>query len=204
MPKQIPGKAVVDAVVLGISNAQYDYEKLSGGDWVWMAAEYWITTYVAKEIGKIPGAKLVTIESSAKQTMKDAGGSRVGRPARAARLGGRFDLLLWYANGYPRAVIEIKSQSSIDAVLKDVDRIQSVLKGRSSSSTLNFGIIGYYFSSRPLRTKSGQERVTSQLEALIRKVRAQVNADMKVVPTISDIHVEEAGDAWAACAILIS
>lgn len=76
MPKQIPGKAVVDAVVLGISNAQYDYEKLSGGDWVWMAAEYWITTYVAKEIGKIPGAKLVTIESSAKQTMKDAGGSR--------------------------------------------------------------------------------------------------------------------------------
>ncbi|WP_421705334.1 hypothetical protein [Alloalcanivorax xenomutans] len=203
MPKQVPRKAIVDAVVLGISNAQYDYEKLSGGDWVWMAAEYWITTYVAKEIEKIPGKKLVTIESSVKKTIKDAGGSRVGRPAGAARLGGRFDLVLWYASGYPRAVIEIKSQSSIDAVLKDVDRIQSVLKRRSSLSTLKFGIIGYYFSSRPLKTKSGKEKVTSQIEALIREVKGRVYTGTKVVPTISSIQVEESGDAWAACAILI-
>ena len=203
MPRQIPRDAVAKSVITGIERAQNDYEDLSGGDWVWTAAEYWITTYVAKEVGGIPGSKLVTVESSAKQAVKDAGGSRRGRPPSAARLGGRFDILLWYANGFPRAVIEIKSQSPISQVLKDANRIQSLLKSRSDSSTLSFGVIGYYFSAKPSRSRSGQDKVHSQVESLVQEVRTTSDSDVRVIPYVSDIAVQKSADAWGACAILL-
>ena len=203
MPRQIPREAVAQSVVAGITRAQHDYEALSGGDWVWTAAEYWITTYVAKEVGDIPGAKLVTVETSAKQAVEDAGGSRRGRPPSAARLGGRFDILLWYANGFPRAVIEIKSQTSISPVLEDVDRIQSLLKSRSDSSTLSFGVIGYYFSAKPRRSMSGKDKVVTQIDSLIKEVRDRSYSGVKVIPHVSDVSVRRSGDAWGACAILV-
>ena len=45
-----PMDEVIENAVNGIAKAQRDYELWSGGNWLWEAPEYFMTTYIAKEI----------------------------------------------------------------------------------------------------------------------------------------------------------
>ncbi|MGO9007189.1 MAG: hypothetical protein ACLQIQ_18190 [Beijerinckiaceae bacterium] len=117
---------IVAASLKGIVAAQNAYEAWSG-EWLWRAPEYLSTVYVAREIGKLSAG--ITLENSARSAIKDAGAKGRGKLHSHIRDKGRFDLLLWWGNGTPRAPIEVKCQVlSIYKIRRDIKRIVAVLK----------------------------------------------------------------------------
>ena len=86
---------VIEATLRAIGKAQRDYEKWSGGLWLWNAPEYMATTVIARTLHKLDRVTYVTMENNVQAAIEDAGGSVVGRPNRRLNLNGRFDLVVW-------------------------------------------------------------------------------------------------------------
>lgn len=199
-PKWVMAKAVRD----GIVNSQNAYERLSGGEWAWMAPEYWITTEVARRLGDVdPDRFNVTIESKVRDVLGLAGGIRQGRPSFASRIDGRFDAVVWNEEGCPIGVVEVKRQTSVESVRWDALRISEVLKMRAETSTISFGVIGYYFSSRPVANRSADENVADRIEKLTESVRDWVGDDIPTKVWIERANADDSGDVWGACSICI-
>src|SRR5476649_2038556 len=97
----IATNTISSAIISGIEKAHKDYQCMSGGYWVWTAAEYVLTTYIAKELSEMRGAKFVTVESNGLSSMDHAGAIAPGPKPSKARLSGRFDLLLWWGKSQP-------------------------------------------------------------------------------------------------------
>ena len=104
---------IVSAALKGIATAQKEYLAWSD-DWLWCAPEYFSTVYVAREIGKIASPKYITLENNAASAIEDAGAKGRGKLHSAIRPNGRFDILLWWGNGKPRAPIEVKCKRTIN------------------------------------------------------------------------------------------
>jgi len=105
----ISKESIVSACVLGIQIAQTKYLKMSG-DWVCWAPEYFITSCIAQKISKQKGSKYVTLENSAYDALSEAGALGRGKLHKNIRSNGRFDILLWWGYGQPRAIIEVKNR----------------------------------------------------------------------------------------------
>ena len=140
-----PMDKIIDNTLTGIAKAQKDYESWTGGYWLWQAPEYLITTYIARQITTYRGHNYyVTLEHNTRAAIDAAGGMRQGRPRRDLRLQGKFDILLWWANDTPRAIIEVKRHiSAFEHVEKDVARICSTLK---QENHIRAGLVAYYTS----------------------------------------------------------
>ncbi|CAH0222151.1 hypothetical protein VRB95_02945 [Erwinia aphidicola] len=192
------------AIINGIEKAQIDYERISGGEWVWAAAEYMLTTYIAKELGDIDGAKFVTIESNGLSSISEAGATMPGPKPRKARLRGRFDILLWWGNSTPRAVIEVKNQpGGQSGWYKDIDRITSVLKMGNGASSIKFGVFAYYFSAPNGERLSAEQRVLNKFSNVEDFVREKISHEFQVEQVVSDIHDEGEYGAWGAACLII-
>ena len=79
MSQQISIDKVVDATLSGIKKSQQQYEKWSGGDWLWSAPEYLITVNVANKIAEIGGPQYITLENGSKAMIASAGARGKGR-----------------------------------------------------------------------------------------------------------------------------
>ncbi|MBU4682920.1 hypothetical protein KC222_12955 [Cedecea davisae] len=192
------------AIISGIEKAQMDYAKMSGGEWVWNAAEYVLTTYIAKEIDSLEGSKFVTIEHSGLAAVGDAGAIGPGPKPLKARLRGRFDLVLWWANSKPRAVIEVKNHpSGPKGWIKDIDRIAAVLNMQRDNSSFNFGAFAYYYSALDGRQLSAEEKIARKLERMNEFVASHLSNNFRVEQVESDIHNEGEYGAWVAACIII-
>jgi len=157
---------VVQGVLDGIEGGQGQYEKMTGGEWVWQGSEYWLTVHVALGLWDLVGDGQVTVEGNANETMEAAGRSR-GRRRLILHGNRRFDIVLWYKNGAVRAPIEIKSQQSdINLLAKDGERVKAALTG----SGMKFGIAGYYYSSTRTKRDTAKKNVESYVKKVIRKV----------------------------------
>ncbi|WP_155986655.1 hypothetical protein [Thioalkalivibrio sp. ALE23] len=195
---------IAKAVCGGIAESQKAYERLSGGEWAWMAPEYWMTTEVARQLGSVdPDRFNVTLESGVRDILEAGGGIRRGRPAYASRIDGRFDAVVWDEHGYPIGVVEVKRQTPVDNVREDVLRIAEVLKMRAETSTISFGVIGYYFSSRPVVSRSAEINVADRLNKLQASVRDWVGENMPTRVWVERSNADDSGDVWGACSICI-
>lgn len=196
---------ITDAVISGIEQAQDDYEKMSGGEWLWNAAEYVITTYIAREIHTIPGSKSITVEHSGLSAVTDAGAINPGPKPRKARLNGRFDLLLWWANNTPRAVIEVKNQlSGPSSWYSDIERITTVLNIKKDDSSFNFGLFAYYYSTLPGKTLSAEQKIINKLQATEDYIKKNTSDKFQITQKFSNvIHDRGEHGAWAAACIII-
>ena len=203
MPAQIPISIIVDKILEGIVQAQRDYSRWTGGDWLWNAPEYMLSTYIAQKISKIDGAKYLTLENSAKSAIEDAGARGKGRLHSKIRANGRFDILLWWGSYEPRAVIEVKNQiGSVESIRDDLLRIKEVLKRNRSDSSFQFGVVAYYTSTRDSKDFSAKERIEKRVDNIFKDARDIVGDELKVTPFSNNIRVE--GDsAWVAAALLI-
>ncbi|MDE0056992.1 MAG: hypothetical protein OXI22_21940 [Defluviicoccus sp.] len=132
---------VIDNVLKGIAKAQRDYQRWSGY-WLRDAPEYFLTTYIAREIASYgQQGYSVTLEDGVRGALDEAGGMGRGRPRDDLRPDGKFDILLWWANGTPRTVIEVKRQASrFRTIQRDVARICSVL---DQAETIRNGLVAY-------------------------------------------------------------
>lgn len=203
MSSRISIESIVEATLNGIKKSQKKYESWSGGEWLWKAPEYMITTNVAEEISKISGPKFLTLENSAKSALDDAGAGGRGKINNKIRPNGRFDILLWWGKGDPRALIEIKNQiSKIDSESKkDLVRIQSVLNCKSEESTFQFGIFAFYTSTHDARGVASKDKLEARLKTILEEAR-QILPDNDVTLKHSKIVTDE-DSAWVGGALLI-
>ncbi len=149
MPRQIDQSRLFQAILNGVKNAQDFYEDCSGGHWLWEAPEFLISTHIAQSVSKLKGSALVTLESNVRSALSDAAAKSRGAPPTKLRSNGRFDLVIWWGGGTPRAAIEVKNQVvSYSQIYKDVERIQSLVKRKSDSTTFQFGAIVFYTSAQ--------------------------------------------------------
>lgn len=193
---------VIAASLKGIVVAQKSYEEWSG-EWLWSAPEYFSTVYVAREIGKKSAPKYITLENSASSAIKDAGAKGRGKLHSAIRANGRFDILLWWSNGKPRAPIEVKCQvTKIDKISADVKRISKVLHRKKSQSSINFGVIVFYTSCNKDRTFSAKERLLKSLDNILSGAKVLVGDSCQIILEKTKVNV--VGDsAWAGAALVL-
>ena len=138
-----PMAKFIENTLKGIDKAQRDYERWSGGYWLYQAPEYLMTTYVAKELAThTEHSYYITLEHNTADAVSDAGGMRPGRPRNDLRPSGKFDILLWWGNGTPRAIIEVKKHiSQYKHISADNSRMCTVLE---QHTTIRHGIMAYY------------------------------------------------------------
>lgn len=187
----------------GISKAQIDYETLSGGYWLWKAPEYLVTTYIARHISTINYRTFyLTLENNVTSGIKDAGGWGKGRLRKDLRPDGKFDMLLWWANDKPRAVIEVKNQvTGFSHIKADISRICATL---SRHNTIRCGFIAYYTSFSKGKRKSARDRVITRVDGVASKVNELAKQEKKKFKRYPGKVVGDDNDAWSAEVLKIS
>lgn len=203
MSKQISIDEIVKATLAGIKKSQKQYEAWSGGSWLWEAPEYLITVNVANKIYDLVGPKYITLENNAKSTISDAGCLGKGRLPRDLRERGKVDLLLWWGNNKPRAVIEIKNFIyDKNQYEKDIKRIKELLKRKPSESSLQFGILGFCDSADNGSQKSAKEKINDKIKTIKNNLKDILDEDFQT--SIKSTRIYEIEDsAWCASCILI-
>lgn len=202
MPAQVSIAEIARSALKGIVKAQKEYEKWSGGEWLWCAPEYFSTVFVAQEIAKLDGSKYVTVENGARSAIDDAGAMGRGRLHSKIRANGRFDMLVWWADETPRAPIEVKRQvAGIEKIRADLQRIEKVLHRNKAASSFQFGMVVFYTSCRDGKGISAKDKLAKRIES-IKSDCGQIIQGCTVQMTSSKIYTDE-DSAWAASAIIL-
>ncbi len=203
MPKSLSINQIVNATLSGIEISHKKYEIWSGGYWLWEGPEYLITINVAEIIANLSGSKYITLEHSSAQTIEEAGAKRRGRLPRDIRKHGKVDILVWWANDTPRAIIEIKNQIySKDQYYKDIKRIREFIKLNSTLSSIQFGLFAFYDSAFDGERLSAEEKIEAKIKRIKENIRAILGDNFQLsVKTSKMYRVEDS--AWAAVCILI-
>lgn len=121
--------------------------------------------------------------------------------AQASRPDGRIDLLLWWANDSPRAVVEIKNnvynyKGQCEA---DIDRIANLLL--MSNTTLQFGLFVFYSSADDRKIKQATDKLTSRFRNVLARARAGWGKSLQVS---GDLRLRKYGNgAWAGACIIM-
>jgi hypothetical protein len=191
-----------DAMIRGMAAAQKDYEDWSTC-WLDEAPEYMATVSVARALAKVRGNGFVTLESSAKATIAEAGAKGRGRVSASVRANGRFDVVVHTSHGYPRIVIEVKRHvSRFEQIRRDVDRVVGVVTRNRAASSISFGAIAFLVWLKDDHTFNASERVRKTIENLGESAAEAAGEKVKVVVNHSPVHVED-DRAWSAVAIAI-
>ncbi|MDD4859055.1 MAG: hypothetical protein PHR56_02495 [Dehalococcoidales bacterium] len=202
MPPSISIPLIIEAILSGIEDAQKQYKKWSGGEWLAYTAEHVITGFVAKRIWEIPGPKYLEIEPKCGETIKQSCVKRRGGLAQALRPDGHVDMCLWWAKSDPRAIIEIKhnAYSYVVQCDKDIQRIDSSLK---RNTTLSFGIFAFYSSADD--SKNGKIKAKVRLNKRFDTIESRIIEKYgKRLKIKSERRVHKVGgSAWGADCILI-
>ena len=192
---------VANKTLAGISKAQKEYEDWTGGCWLWEAPEYVVTTYIAKQISTIDRPFYLTLENKVRDGLKDAGGGK-GRPRKDLRFNGKFDILLWWANGTPRAIMEVKNQvPGFSKIKDDVSRISAALKRQN---TIRCGFIAYYTSLTDGERKPAKNRVETRVDRVEADVKVFTNKNALRLKRYSRKVVKDEDSAWTAEVLKIS
>ena len=203
MPAQIPIQKIVSSTLEGIVQAQRSYVKWTAGDWLWNAPEYLLTTFIADKISRIDGAKYITLENSAKGALDDAGAIGRGKLNSKIRASGRFDVVLWWGNYTPRAIIEVKNQiSQLGHIKADLQRISQVLKLKNDVSSFQFGLMAFYTSASDGKNFSAKEILKKRIENMYAEANYLLGNKFDVSIHKKSIRTDE-DSAWIAATLLI-
>lgn len=143
MTKAVPTHDIIDGIFQGIKVAFSNYRKLSGGYWLGHAPESFIQSEIARSLGKL-SPLFITLEDTVDSILRDAGADlRGAKPRNSAT--GRIDVILWWADGTPRILIEVKKAWNYDAITKDATRLKQLL---NRGGTWKNGIIAVYTDAR--------------------------------------------------------
>jgi hypothetical protein len=188
-----PGRqAVARAVLKGIRIARRKYYWLTGDTDLWWAPEYLISVEAAMEVGRLTSKAAtvyLTLEHGVRDAMTEA---RVlsGGSANAIKASGRSDILLFWAKGKPRALIEIKNGKSMvaDKVwIKDVRKLGAALR-KARRSSVEFGALGFYWCSSH-KASRGRKSVEKMFDTRERKAKAELPSfEVKLIR--DEIHVD--------------
>jgi len=173
MAKVVAQDNIIEACLDGIEESFSVYEKWSGGEWLWNAPEYLITVKIAEEIAKISQKQLVTLEDNLEYLLDVAGANRKGLISSDIRGNGRSDIVLWWGNRTPRAIIEVKnSVYGITKIDKDIRRIKSVLKQEKKYSKIQFGVVAFYVDATS-KNRGSELKLIDKINKIYGKIKSQ-------------------------------
>ncbi|GAB3091434.1 hypothetical protein [Lysobacter terrae] len=159
------------------------FDKATGGCRLDQACEYLLTAGIFERLAqRHKGA--VLLEVPVRSANKEASAVPRGRPSKKGRTNGRYDLVHYWANGKPRAVIEVKSpirnavRGSFDG---DLARISRTLTA-SAQSSYQFGAL-VFFATKDYSSKC------SEMREKRRDAKERLNELMSSVSVISKDHV---------------
>ncbi len=188
MASQLSMNEVVDSTLKAIIDSHEEYIEWSDGEWLWNAPEYLLTVNIAKELNRIDKNKYITLEDNVRKTMDIAKATGAGRMHPDVRENGRFDIVLWWAGGTPRAVIEVKnSVCTYENIKIDVTRIKEVLNRKTDLSDFQFGLIAFYISINYSKG-SGKDELTKQIKNIYESARKELGGDFTI-----EMHLQKCG-----------
>jgi len=202
------GAELLDCLIRGGEKAVAEFGDLSGGEWFDEAPEYFLTTYLASSVRKLEKTT-VLLEVHVGATRKEAGAYRRGRPAKNERRNGRFDLVVYWANGKPRGAIEVKSPLWIvDEKKLGADFIE-LCKCISANDDSSFQFTAFVYYASVSHPKQKHDNSSEKLRELVDKVhkRAEISAkelDLVAKSWPGSIHrgKGDCDDAWCVAAIV--
>jgi len=148
MPNRITKMELITLTLSAIIETHHTYLQWSGNEGLSNAPEYLLTVKIAEKIASIDKPKFVTLEDNVQKTLKLANAKGQGNFSSDIRLNGRFDIVIWWAKGDPRAVIEVKHRVYTFADIEDdIKRICETLQRKKSTSSIKCGLIAFYMST---------------------------------------------------------
>jgi hypothetical protein len=203
MSKAISIEKIIESTLNGIDESAEVYKKWSGEEWLWNAPEYLITIKIAENIANIDGSKYITLEDNVDYILDLSNAKGKGKVSDLARSNGRSDIVLWWANRTPRAIIEVKNAVfRLDKIAKDIDRIQEALKNKKLDTSLQFGLIAFYID-RGYKTGNARENIKQRIYKIHSEIKQLYpNISCKLVFREKEI-IENDNDAWSSVVFLL-
>jgi hypothetical protein len=203
MSGRVKTQLVVEACNAGIEKAYYTYLNMTGGHWLWYAPEYFITTMIALELHNVVGSKYITLENSTHDALSYSGAIGKGKLHQEIRANGRVDILLWWGNGSPRAIIEVKNRLyNINQYADDIKRIKGMLNRKVADSSLEFGIFSFYTESKNSEKNNAENSLDRKLKTIETNIADILGADFYFEFNTTATHSED-DNSWCAVSVLI-
>ncbi|MEA2029600.1 MAG: hypothetical protein U9N49_11580 [Campylobacterota bacterium] len=160
MGKFMSSNEVVKKTLTAIKESQKLYLEFSGNEWLCNAPEYFITVQIAQKL-HLPNENYITLEDDVDYILTEANALDRKKIRK-----GRFDIVVWWGNGTPRVIIEVKNDvSQYRNIAQDVERVKKVLSKNTKYSSIQFGLIAFYISKHYISKNPNDE-----MEALIKNL----------------------------------
>lgn len=159
---------IANTCIEAISDSQKIYAKMSGGEWLLHAPEYFLTTMIALGINAKVRKTNITLENSTFEALEEAEATDPKKLVKKQlhkdiRANGRVDILIWNTRGWPIGAIEVKNNCwENDKIKSDLKRINRILKLNYKNSSLKFGIFTYYYSLFKGSNKNSKNKLKSK------------------------------------------
>jgi hypothetical protein len=150
MSKMLSSDLIIETIQAGCNEAFNAYRDVSRGYWLSHAPETFIQSSILFEFLKLQRSgkpAYVTLETSPKKIERYCGEKPDRRKVKMSQAG-RFDMLIWYKNGHPFSIIEIKKAWDNKACDKDACRIQQWI---SSNNSIESGYLVVYTEAKGLK-----------------------------------------------------
>lgn len=170
---------VVNCALEAIVNAHDEYLIWTNGEWLWNAPEYFLTVKIAEKIANLEKTKFVTMEDNVDYILDHAHAKGSGRMHSDIRKNGRFDIVLWWATGAPRAVIEVKNGVNVfNKITDDIRRIKEVLNRKIGVSKIQFGLMAFYISQQ--YKNSAKDKLQKQINNIFEQAKDEVGDTFQI------------------------
>lgn len=198
----ITKKELIDTTLSAIIDSHEIYLRW-GNEWLKNAPEYLLTVKIAEKLANIDKNKFITLEDNVEKTLDNAGAKGQGRISSRIRANGRFDIVLWWAKGDPRAIIEVKHRVyKFTNIEEDIIRICETLKRKSFQSSIKYGLIAFYMSNS--YKNNAKDKLLKQIDNLFKKTENIVyNNILSVEKHIEEIYCENDQDVYSSIVFLI-
>ncbi len=192
---------IIYSTLDGIDESMKVYKKWSGGEWLGNAPEYLITVKIAENIAKIDGSKYITLEDNVDYILDLSSDKPKEKVSDLARANGRSDIVIWWAKGTPRAIIEVKNAVfRFGKIKKDIDRIQEALKNKQLDTSLQFGLIAFYID-RGYKKGNAKEEVQDKIYQIYNKIVENYH-DLSCKLFFREKNIiKDNNDAWSSVVI---
>jgi len=178
MSRAIPFQDIIDASRQGIANAFRNYYRWSGGYWLGHAPESYMQVEIARALSKI--CPFVTLEDTVRDILTHSSAEKRGYQPRG-NASGRVDIIVWWKNGTPRVLIEIKKGWGSDIINSDAKRLRQ-LSSRGGSP--QHGIIIVYTDAKK------EETIHKRFKNI------EISSSTKIVDWLCPKKKIEDGEIW--------
>ena len=171
-------RAVVDAVLRGISAGNAQYEKMTWGSWLTdSGAEGFMVASVAKALSdtlKENGSLLVEAPFDDIREWSGAARRR-GRPLEVLRGGRRADIALFDKQGRSTHVVELKRSWNRSGCYADIERLGALLHTCAGEvdGSLKYGLLGLLIVETDVSWKTAKAKVENKAKLIEAEVRSE-------------------------------